>query len=681
MSITVVFDPPQRSDPDTFSSKADTLLGTDLPAFVTQANALAEEMNNNLNASALGVTATSSSSVAIGTGAKSFTIETGRGYVVGMTLKAASTADPAGDYMVGTVTAYNGGTGALTLEVERAIGSGTLASWALSVYQYPARLNGGASGTASVVLTNASTPVQRITPATWGHFFELPDATTIDEGGPVFFLENHGDYDVSVRDAGGTVRGFIAPHSSVAVSCLDNASAAGSWMLDGKAEYGVAAGWEATNTFTLAHAVALDADRTLLLGRGASNYSYAIIHDASDNSWGNLTLLRAVAGYPAGVLVGTDSVLVFANESTQVAALVLSISGKTVTPNTAQTAAATVHNAIPEVVTCGSTYVASIYRGELIAATVSGTTVTLGSVAAPTTSIAYNALFALDASTVLCCGNANSTAYYARAYTVSGTTLTGGTEDARTALSAVSGLNWRGMQMGAHVMVFHPCAAASPWYYTSLYSCTGNAITRSDAAAASNPGAASKGDWIAVSGTKVLLAVWTTAGSALHCSHLTDGSGTLTASSSVASNIVATTEAAILLHTDNTACIANEDGCYFRVTTSGANPVIKEQQNTLLWHNTYDAAPTPYQSDKYSALSRYYLRGANRVYRWSNAATANEHDWIYDAHRQRLVPRSHYPIYASATYSARTAESHCWFAWNPGYTTYSTSIIKMEIAQ
>lgn len=679
MSITVVFDPPQRSDPDTFSAKADTLLGTDLPAFVTQANALAEELNENLNASALGVTATSSSSVAIGTGAKSFTIETGKGFVVGMTLKVASTADPA-DYMVGVVTAHNSGTGALTLDVEKTAGSGTLASWAVSVYQYPARLNGAASGTASVVLTSASMPIQRITPATWGHVFELPDATTMDEAGPLFFLENNGDYDVAVRDAGGTVRGFLAPHSSVAVSCLDNASAAGSWMLDGKAGYGVSAGWEATNAFTMVHAVAIDADRTLILGRGASSYSYGIIHDASDNTWGSLTLIRTTAGYPAGVLVGTDSVLVFANESTQVAALVLSISGKTITPNTAQTAAATVHNAIPEIVTCGSTYVASIYRGELIAATVSGTTVTLGSVAAPTTSIPYNALFALDASTVLCCGNANSTAYYARAYTVSGTTLTGGTEDARTGLSAVSGLNWRGMQMGAHVMVFHLCAAASPWYYTSLYSCSGNAVTRSDAAAASNPGAASKGDWIAVSGTKVLLAVWTTAGSALHCSHLTDGSGTLTASSSVASNIVATTEAAILLHTDNTACIANEDGCYFRVTTSGANPVIKEEQSALV-HATYEAAQTPYQSDKYSALSRYYLRAANRVYRWSNAVTANANDVIYDAHRQRLVPRSHYPIYTNATYSARTAESHCWFAWDPGYTTYSTSIIKMEIAQ
>lgn len=56
------------------------------------------------------VTATSTSSVAVGTGSKSFTIETGKAYVAGHPIKVAQTSAPTTNYMTGTVTSYNSGT-------------------------------------------------------------------------------------------------------------------------------------------------------------------------------------------------------------------------------------------------------------------------------------------------------------------------------------------------------------------------------------------------------------------------------------------------------------------------------------------------------------------------------------------------------------------------------------------
>ena len=82
--------------------------------------------------SAPGTNANSTTSVAIGTGSKSFTIETGKLYSIGQTLIAASKANPANS-MTGIVTAHNNSTGALTLSVSQVSGSGTFADWTVSM--------------------------------------------------------------------------------------------------------------------------------------------------------------------------------------------------------------------------------------------------------------------------------------------------------------------------------------------------------------------------------------------------------------------------------------------------------------------------------------------------------------------------------------------------------------------
>lgn len=73
---------------------------------------------------------TSSTSVTIGTGSKSFTASTSKSWVVGMTLKLANSST---NWMIGELTSYDTGTGALVMNIRRVMGSGTYASWTISL--------------------------------------------------------------------------------------------------------------------------------------------------------------------------------------------------------------------------------------------------------------------------------------------------------------------------------------------------------------------------------------------------------------------------------------------------------------------------------------------------------------------------------------------------------------------
>lgn len=85
---------------------------------------------NALNAP--GTSATSTSSMTIGTGSKTLTLaQTGKAFAVGQWVQVTDLAAPSVNYMVGAITAFNAGTGAMTVTVAMAGGSGTLSSWAV----------------------------------------------------------------------------------------------------------------------------------------------------------------------------------------------------------------------------------------------------------------------------------------------------------------------------------------------------------------------------------------------------------------------------------------------------------------------------------------------------------------------------------------------------------------------
>lgn len=141
MPITALPTPPSRLDPANFSTRADDFLGA-LPKFVTEANTLEQSLQK------YATTSVSTTSTVIGTGAKTLTAETGKAWVVGTTLIIASSANPA-NYMAGQVTSYNSSTGLLQINVTQSGGSGTFASWVISISapsMTVANLSGGSMG-------------------------------------------------------------------------------------------------------------------------------------------------------------------------------------------------------------------------------------------------------------------------------------------------------------------------------------------------------------------------------------------------------------------------------------------------------------------------------------------------------------------------------------------------------
>lgn len=145
--------PSRSSSPETFSADADAFMNA-LPAMVTEFNAATAA----IPATVMGIdfTGTSVTSVAIGTGSKSFTASTGKNWYIGQAVRVAYTTTP-GNYMDGQVTSYNSTTGALVVNVSAVGGSGTYAAWTIG----PAI---GASAYATLIGTETLTNKTLTTP-------------------------------------------------------------------------------------------------------------------------------------------------------------------------------------------------------------------------------------------------------------------------------------------------------------------------------------------------------------------------------------------------------------------------------------------------------------------------------------------------------------------------------------
>lgn len=124
MTITAPPTIPLITDPSTFSERAQDWV-------VWQAEQLYPELTSVSLALGLSLSATSVTSNTVGTGSKSFTVETGKGLLPGQSIVIARTAAPT-NRMFGIVTSYNSGTGALVFESQAFEGSGTFTDWTIS---------------------------------------------------------------------------------------------------------------------------------------------------------------------------------------------------------------------------------------------------------------------------------------------------------------------------------------------------------------------------------------------------------------------------------------------------------------------------------------------------------------------------------------------------------------------
>ena len=177
--------PPSRQNPANFAALADAFLSALAATFPSQANALAAFVNAAALAAAAsaasalnapGTSATSASQVAIGTGARTFAIQTGKAFVVGQFVTAAQTSVP-GNWMVGQITAYDAGAGSLTIAVLALSGAGTISDWTIGL-SAPMQFVGA---TAPEVWsgTNATHPVTAASLAAASAFQALVDGATI----------------------------------------------------------------------------------------------------------------------------------------------------------------------------------------------------------------------------------------------------------------------------------------------------------------------------------------------------------------------------------------------------------------------------------------------------------------------------------------------------------------------
>lgn len=123
-AITALPAAPSRSDtPADFITNAD--------AFIAALSTLQSEVNVAVLAMSLNATSdTSSSSVAIGTGAKTFTVTAGKSFLGGMWLMIADTAAPSTNWMFGQVTSYS--STSLVMNITAIGGSGTKTAWTIS---------------------------------------------------------------------------------------------------------------------------------------------------------------------------------------------------------------------------------------------------------------------------------------------------------------------------------------------------------------------------------------------------------------------------------------------------------------------------------------------------------------------------------------------------------------------
>lgn len=107
-------------------------------------------------AAGISFSSTSTSSVAIGTGSRTFTVQANESYVPGMPIYAVDQADPA-NYLVGTCTSYTGTT--LIILVTQVGGSGTKSAWNISIGGIPGPAGPAWSGGTLTTAMNGAPPV------------------------------------------------------------------------------------------------------------------------------------------------------------------------------------------------------------------------------------------------------------------------------------------------------------------------------------------------------------------------------------------------------------------------------------------------------------------------------------------------------------------------------------------
>jgi len=457
--------------------------------------------------------------------------------------------------------------------------NGTTASWATLTVSG----TGGTTSTGNVTLTASSAATLTITPTAPGLYVTLPDATTCTKADNLFSVYNAGDYDYGVKDNAGTQLGWIRPRTGAMIGLSDNATTAGTWAYYGLEKLGITASYinmTATNTNgSPLVRIALDANRTCFLFGGSS--CYAVVYDASTQTWGSATLVRSgiSSGAYIGVLSATNQVLVCTNDTTTgMQTVTLTIATNTVTVNTpVSTTLVSNWAAYGQLVTVGSSFVLGYQRASasiIRAITVSGTVPSIGAEAnlSPTASVPVVYVSGSIVRTV----SINISGFLQSIpYTVSGTTLTAGAS--ATCLAGILGAVFRSFLNGnGNIVCQFILSGGSPVNKAAIFKLTGTTETVSDATLGVVPTAIiSNSDYVQVTASKT--AFLSGASGTWACNILTDTAGAASAGTQITGTSSGTPTFAQLPSTGNNATFAMaENGPVYSSRTfdcSGSSPV------------------------------------------------------------------------------------------------------------
>ena len=496
---------PSRADRSTFSDRVDAFV-TWLIMVISQFNILsawvvvtANEMFSNAVAAAASatsaaasatqastaattlvnlatVTATNGGELTVALGEVSFAVQTGKDFKPGMPVRFAVTASP-GVRMDGYIKTYDGTTGLGVFESEFIKGSGAHYAWTVT-FTGPvatAAANGLASRTLGItvnrVLTVLSNQLQQIS-ARSGVGVVMPDAALLLPGPRQFTIsnlsENISSNDLALISNSGAVLGYLYPDFTTDA----HLNADSSWTFPEASPVGRPVRYAgdgltrfagANGTFT--KIVKIDNDRILILLHGVS--LHAMVYNQTTNAFGAMTLVRTAWATTGGsydnvvaTLTATDQVMVASipDGTISLQTVILTLDGVDITVGTALTTAASgaVSTRLLELAVMGTSvvlmYVTNAGTYRMRAHTITGTTITAGSeVAGPAT--AMTPAFLAATASVFMVVSSSVSALSITPYSVTGNVITVGTA-ATTTVTTVNGITVKKNEAGRWYLTF-----------------------------------------------------------------------------------------------------------------------------------------------------------------------------------------------------------------------------------
>lgn len=344
--------------------------------------------------------------------------------------------------VTGTLPTANGGTGLSTLGTANQVLKVNSGGTALEYGTIFAGITNVVTATSSTTLTSTPT-LLRFAPTAPCQKITLPDATTMNKGANVFAIQMEDGFPAMIVDNGGNILGWTRRNSDddVLIHLIDNTTSNGVWGLDGAEYWGLEASGEVTFGSKIAltstvntSSIALDANKTLILASG-NQQLYGVVYDKSTNTFGTPALVRNGATndlFYSGLISSSAVLVVSATNVADMQGVVLSISGTTITVNTAGTLTLTggghlsATQGYRNLVAFGTSWLYlgnSASAGAVIPISVTGTTVAFGTPVA-TTGLQVAAIYAVTSSVALVFSQNTNSTIYAECFTVSGSTAT-----------------------------------------------------------------------------------------------------------------------------------------------------------------------------------------------------------------------------------------------------------------